>query len=309
MSPPRTASPARAGLVQICLAGVLWGTGGLAVQVVREHADLSVLTISGYRTAIAAVVLLVVTLATRRLGAVRALWRTDPARVAVVGLCTAAYQALYFASVVLVGVTVSTVVSLGLAPVLLVLRDAVLARSRPPGVVPTLVALVGLVLVSAGAGLGDTGPDPLLGVLAAVGSGTAYAAATALGEPLARRSDPVALTTATTLVGAVGLVPVALLLSTGGQVVTTDPVALLTLAYLGGPTFALAYVLLYAGLRTTSSSAAVVATLVEPVTAGAVAWLLLDERIGVVGATGMALVLLAIVSLSAPPGRVPLRGR
>ena len=27
----------RAGLLQICLAGVLWGTGGLAVQVIREH--------------------------------------------------------------------------------------------------------------------------------------------------------------------------------------------------------------------------------------------------------------------------------
>lgn len=286
---------ARAGLLQICLAGVLWGTGGLAVQVVREHAPLSTLTISGYRTGIAALVLLVAALAVRRLGDARTLLRTDPLRVAAVGLFTAGYQALYFASVVLVGVTVSTVVSLGLAPVLLVARDAVVARSRPAGVAPTLLALVGLLLVSGTAGLGETGPSPVLGVLAAVGSGTAYAAATALGEPLARRADPLALTTATTLVGAVGLLPVALLL--GGPAGTTDPVALATLVYLGALTFALAYGLLYAGLRTTTSSAAVVATLVEPVTAGLVATAFLGERLGPVGVVGMVLVLVAIATL------------
>ena len=53
--------------------------------------------------------------------------------------------------------------------------------------------------------------------------------------------------------------------------VTTDPVALATLAYLGVFTMALAYLLLYAGLRTTTGSAAVVASLLEPVTAAVVA--------------------------------------
>lgn len=298
MSASTPSSRARTGLLQVCLAGVLWGTGGLAVQVVREHAPLSALTISGYRTGIAAVVLLTVALALRRVGDLRGLLRTDPVRVALVGLSTAAYQALYFTSVVLVGVTVSTVVSLGLAPVLLVARDAVVARARPAGVPVVLAALVGLVLVSGTAGLGETGPSPVLGVLAAVASGTAYAVATALGEPLARRSDPLVLTTATTVVGAVGLVPVALVL--GGPAGTTDPVAIATLVYLGALTFALAYALLYAGLRTTSSSAAVVATLVEPVTAGLVATAFLGERLGVAGVAGMVLVLGAVASLGRP---------
>ncbi|MDO9457833.1 DMT family transporter [Nocardioides sp.] len=300
---------ARTGLLQICLAGVLWGTGGLAVQVVRDHASLSALTISGYRTGVAALVLVVVALCCRRLGGVRVLLRADPGRVALVGLATAAYQALYFASVVLVGVTVSTVVSLGLAPLLLVARDAVATRSRPAGVAPTLVALVGLVLVSGTASLGGTGPSPVLGVLAAVGSGTAYAAATALGEPLARRADPLALTTAATVVGAAGLVPVALAVEVvvGGPVGTADPVALGTLVYLGALTFALAYALLYAGLRTTASSAAVVATLVEPVTAGLAATVFLGERLGVVGVVGMVLVLAAIASLGRPTRSVSAR--
>jgi len=132
----------------------------------------------------------------------------------------------------------------------------------------------------------------VLGVLAAVGSGSAYAVATAVGEPLARSAEPLVLTTATTLCGACGLVPVALL--TGGPWLTGDPVAVGTLLYLGALTFALAYGLLYAGLRTTSSSAAVVATLVEPVTAALVAAAFLGERLGPAGLVGIVLVVAAI---------------
>ena len=45
------------GILQISLAGVLWGTGGITLEVIRDHADLSFVTISGYRMLIAALVL------------------------------------------------------------------------------------------------------------------------------------------------------------------------------------------------------------------------------------------------------------
>ena len=284
----------RAGLLQICLAGVLWGTGGLAVQVIREHADLSATTISAYRTSIAAVVLVAACVLRRQLGAVRRLLAARPGPTVFVGLATAAYQALYFASVVWVGVTVSTVVSLGVAPLAITVLDSV-RRRRGPDLVEVLTvfaALAGLVLVSGTAGLGETGPHPVLGVIAAMASGSAYAVATVVGEPLARSTEPLVLTTAATVVGACGLVPVALL--AGGPWTTTEPVALLTLLYLGALTFALAYALLYAGLRTTSSSAAVVATLCEPVTAAVAAAAFLGERLTAWGVLGIVLVVAAI---------------
>jgi DME family drug/metabolite transporter len=285
---------ARIGLLQICLAGVLWGTGGLAVQVIRDHSHLSPTTISAYRTAIAAVVLVIACVAARQLGDVRRLLAERPGPTVFVGLATAAYQALYFASVVWVGVTVSTVVSLGVAPVVITIRDTV-RRRRGPDLLETLTvfaALAGLVLVSGTSGLGDTGPHPVLGVLAAVASGSAYAVATTVGEPLARTTEPVVLTTASTIVGACGLVPLALL--AGGPWTTSDPVAQVTLLYLGAMTFALAYFLLYAGLRTTSSSAAVVATLCEPVTAAVAAAAFLGERLSAWGVLGIVLVVAAI---------------
>jgi DME family drug/metabolite transporter len=296
----------RAGLLQICLAGVLWGTGGLAVQVIREHAPLSATTISAYRTGIAALVLLAACVAMRQLGAVRRLLAERPGPTVFVGLATAAYQALYFASVVCVGVTVSTVVSLGVAPLALATRDTLRRRTAPdlPEVLTVAAALAGLLLVSGSTGVGETGPHPTLGVLAAIASGSAYAVATGVGEPLARSAEPLVLTTAATLVGACGLVPVALL--AGGPWGTTEPVALLTLVYLGGFTFAVAYGLLYAGLRTTSSSAAVVATLFEPVTAAIAAAVLLGERLGGDGLVGIALVVAAIAgSAREHPGAGP----
>lgn len=298
MTTPSTA--ARLGLLQISLAGVLWGTGGLAVQLVREQVPMHVVTISAWRMVLAGVVLGALLLALRGGPALRDLLRTHPRRTVVVGASTAAYQALYFGAVTLVGVSVATVVSLGLAPVLLTAAEAVRERRAPSSgrALVLVAALTGLVLVTVGAGHGGgpgTGPEPLLGVLAACGSGAAYAFATAQGEVLARSTGPLALTTATTGVGALLLVPAALLVD--GPRTTSDPQAIALLVYLGVVTMALAYGLLYAGLRTASGSAATIATLLEPVTAAAVAAVVLDERIGALGLAGTALVLLAVAGL------------
>jgi DME family drug/metabolite transporter len=98
-----------------------------------------------------------------------------------------------------------------------------------------------------------------------------------------------------TTAGAVGLVPVAL--AGGGPFVTSDPATLGVLAYLGVFTMALAYGLFYAGLRTTRSGAAVVATLLEPVTAAIAAGVVLGERLGPAGIVGSVLILAAVAGL------------
>jgi drug/metabolite transporter, DME family len=291
---------ARIGLLQISLAGVLWGTGGLGVQVIRQHEQVSVLTISAWRLLLAAVVLVAAVLLLRQGPAVLALARARPLRAAAVGMGTASYQALYFGAVVATGVTVATVVSLGLAPVLLTTAESIRHRRRPSTsrLLVLAAALGGLVLVSVTSGSGSTGPHPMLGVLLAAGSGTAYAAATELGRPLAQVAGPLALTTTTTTVGAVVLLPFGLLAATGdGVLVSSDPVVVATLLYLGVVTMALAYGLLYAGLRTTTGSSAVIATLLEPVTAAAVAALFLDERLGALGVVGTLLILGAVAGL------------
>ena len=291
---------ARWGLLQISLAGVLWGTGGLGLQVIREHAQMSVLTISAWRMLLAAAVLVAAVLLLRQAPAVLTLVRTRPLRAAVVGGGTASYQALYFGSVVATGVTVATVVSLGLAPVLLTVAESIRHRRRPSRtrMFVLAAALGGLVLVSATSGSGSTGPHPVLGVLLALGSGTAYAVATELGRPLAQVAGPLALTTTTTTVGAAVLIPFGLFAADGGDVlISGDPTVVVTLLYLGLFTMALAYGLFYVGLSTTTGSAAVITTLLEPVTAAVVAALVLDERLGTLGVVGTLLILAAVAGL------------
>lgn len=297
----------RLGLVQVSLAGVLWGTGGLGVQVIRRHDPMSVLTISAWRMVLAALVLLLAAVLLRQLGGVLRLLRERPVPTMFAGAATGAYQALYFGSVVSVGVTVATVVSLGLAPVLVTVAESVQDRQRPSGesLAVVAVALTGLVLVSSTAGFGETGPRPLLGVLLAVASGTTYAVTTMTAARVAPTTTPLALTTVTTTTGALVLAPLGLWGARGeAPLITADPVTVGMLAYLGVATMALAYGLLYAGLRTTPSSAAVVASLLEPVTATLVAATFLDERLGVAGVIGTLLILAAVAGLgreAAPP--------
>lgn len=288
------------GLVEVAVASVLWGTGGLAVQLVREVEPMSPVTISAWRMALAAAVLLVALLLLRRGGELVDLARTQPARLLAVGVGTAAYQGFYFVSVTQVGVAVSTVVSLGLAPVLLTVAEAVRHRRAPATgrLVVLAAALVGLLLVSVAGHASSTGPDPVAGVLLAVASGTTYALTTVAGGSISRTSSPLALTTGMTLVGAAVLLPCLALVD--GPRTTGDPAALAWLAYLGVLTMALAYVLLYSGLRVVAPSTAVTASLVEPVTAAVVAAVVLQEALGPAAVVGILLVLGAVAGLGRP---------
>lgn len=289
------------GRLQVCLAGVLWGTGGLALELIREHAPLGVLTVSAYRMLIATLVLVLAVVALRRVGAVRDLLRRDLRPAVLVGCGTATYQGLYFGAVVEAGVTVATVVSLGLAPVLLTVATSVRNRTVPDAyrLLVLAAALAGLTAVSTAAGAAETGPRPALGIVLAVASGATYAATTVYGRPVSQRNDPLALTTVAVSSGALALVAAALL--TGGPYVTTDPAAVAGLLYLGAFTMALAYLCLYAGLRTTTSAVAVLASLLEPVTAAIAAAAVLGERIGWLGAAGIVLILGALVSADRTP--------
>jgi DME family drug/metabolite transporter len=300
----RRADPAHAwrGLLLVSAAGVVWGTIGPAVQLAHDASGLSPWAISAYRAIAGVLALVVATLLTGCVVSCVALARRRWRRVLVTGVATAVFQLLFFIAVVAVGVSVTTVIALGLAPVLLLVVGSV-QRGQPPAqgqVVIVTTALVGLVLVSIAGGGGDEAPQSAaLGVLAALGSGTAYAVSTHAGAPLSREDGALVVTTVTTAVAAGVLVPGGLVAVNllGEPLTTTDAGSWLVLAYLGVVTMAFAYVLLYAGLRSTTSGSAVVATLLEPVTAVLIAVLLLGERPTAAVLVGTALILFAVASL------------
>jgi DME family drug/metabolite transporter len=289
----------------VCFAGTVWGTIGPAVQLIHEESPLSPLTICAYRAIVAVAALLLAALATGRLHACALLLRHHWRRVAVVGTLTATFQLLFFIAVVETGVSTTTVVSLGFAPVLLLAVSSV-RRGRLPSVghvVTVTTAVVGLLLVSVAGGSSGEAPSATLGIAAALASGAAYAMSADVAPPLSQGHDALTVTTLTMSVAAAVLAPGGLVLAhlRGEAMRTTAVGPWLLVVYLGVVTMGFAYVLLFAGLRTTPSGTAVVATLLEPVTAVLIAVSFLGERLTLAGALGSVLIIAAIASL----GRLP----
>ncbi len=300
--------PARAwrGLLLVTLAGVVWGTIGPGVHLVHQRSGLSPLTISAYRAVAGAGVLLLAALVTGRIRSTWSLARSQWRRVLAVGVLTATFQLLYFVAVIATGVSVATVVCLGFAPVLLLVLDSVQRRRLPPltRVFTVAIAVAGLLLVSLIGGGAEQAAHPTLGVLLALGSGGAYALAADIAAPLTQRLDTLTVTVATITVAAVVLVPVGLIATfvRGDGFAVGDPASWALIGYLGVITMAVAYALMYTGLRTTPSGTAVLATLIEPVTAVLIAVAFLGEQLSGAGVVGSLLVVTAIASLGRQAG-------
>ncbi|RBY96194.1 multidrug transporter [Blastococcus sp. TF02-8] len=302
MSTPHSTAPGR-GFLLLVLAALCWGTTGVSGTLVSRHSDLGPLDIAWYRMAVGAAALLVLRAVTRRRAApVPSLDRGTVVRLVLVGTGLGAYQLAYFAAVARAGVSIATLVALGLAPLLIALGAILLGHGRPDlaTVVALVAALVGLVLlvgVSAGA---DTGTTVLLGALLAVGSALGYSVVTLAGADVPA-GVPV------TLVGFAGgallLTPVAL--ATGLQF-PTDPVAIGVLLYLGVVPSALAYSMFFAGLRSVPGAIASIVTLLEPLTATALATLFLDEHLEPLATVGGLLVLAAVAGLYLHRSRQPV---
>lgn len=303
------------GPVLVVLAAVCWGTGGLAGSIAGDVTGLSPVAVGTYRLLVAAVVLLAVDAVRHRLsellaGARRALaHRSDAVRLLGVGAGLALFQVCYFLAVREIGVSVATMLTLGLAPVLVTVGAAVLLRERVGArlLVVLPVALAGLVLLVGAGGVDGAGAvgaggqgRTLLGAAFACTSATGYAAVTLLGRSLAARLASEHVTTLGFVVAAVVSLPVGLVV---GMAATPTATTVGLLVYLGVVPTALAYGLFFAGLRHTASGTASVLTLVEPLTATVLAVLLLDERLQPWQWAGAVLLAVAVVALSVRAGR------
>jgi DME family drug/metabolite transporter len=295
MSSPLASPASRRGFLLVVLAALCWGTSGVSGRIVADRAGLGPLDIAWHRMAIGAVVLLIGTALTRRRrsGAATPLTRGTAVRLVLVGAGLAAYQLAYFAAVATAGVSIATLVALGLAPLLIAVGATLLGHGRPDRatVVALLVALTGLVLlvgISAGA---DTGTTVVLGALLAVGSALGYSVVTLAGAGV---PAGIPVTLAGFAGGALLLTPIALI---AGLRFTTEPGALAVLLYLGLVPSALAYALFFTGLRTVPGAVASIVTLLEPLTATALATAFLGERLAPGALAGGLLVLAAVAGL------------
>ena len=304
MSPAETPTgpSVRRGILLLALTGVLWGSIGLVGRLLQDRGQPAV-TITFWRFVCASAVLVPVL----GLAGLRAVLREarHPLRLVAVSLNFLAAQVIYFFAVRDVGVAVATLVALGLAPVVLTCTEAVAARTRPTAraLAALALALIGLALVTAsGAPSAQTAPEPLRGIVEAIGCGIAYAAATSLSIPLSRRLSPATITFATSAVGAVVLLPIVAII--GWYVPRTAP-TIAGVLWLAVVATIIAYGLFYSGLMSTPGSIAMILTLLEPVTAVVLAAVLLGEPLTVANVLGGVFLIGAVLLLYLTPDRPP----
>lgn len=285
----------RVGILLVSLAAMLWGTVGIATQAIYRQSELTAVGVGFYRLACAfpLVALLcwkVVDWPTFRAGL------RHSGKMALIGIMLAIYQVCYFASISQVGVTIATLITLCTAPVLVALASAVLLRE--PLTRSTLTALFAALfgtalLVGLPATPAATG-QVALGAALALGSAAGYAIVALLGRALAHSCHPLHSTAVSFGVGAIFLLPIAM---TNLASVTYTPEIWGLVLYTGLLPTAVAYTLFFLGMRSIKASSASILTMLEPLTATALAWLIFDEQLAATGIAGALLLLFAIIIL------------
>jgi DME family drug/metabolite transporter len=310
-------SQTRSGAGFLIVAGVLWGTGGLTGSLLTRHAGLDPLAVATYRLGGGGLLLLAFLALTRR---PPPRGRAALRRIAVLGGLAAVFQASYFAAVALVGVSLATLLTIGAAPVLVLIAEAALRRRR---VGPAAIGTVALAVAGLGLLIGvpesNRHPTSLLAgggfaLLAAAG----FATMTLLQARPAPGLDDLAATGWAFTLGAALLAPLAA--TRGGLGWATAPATFapaapdlaapdlagagrtsydlvsigLVLALAIGPT-AIAYAAYFRGLRTAPAGTGALMALLEPLVGTALAALVLGDRLGPAGLAGAVLLVTALV--------------
>lgn len=321
----------RKGLLLVALAALSWGTTGTTLKLVGAASPTDALLVGAVRMAVAGPLLSTAVLVRRTtFGATRGEQgraplpvssettsrglghriTRDPGRTAGVwawllgGICIAVYQVCYFSAVPLAGVAATALLAICSAPILVtILAHFTLGEAAGGATLASLALGVGGAgLLLAGAG-GEVGSNFGLGAVLALGAGLAYSMYAVVTKHSLSNSEPLALAALTFMVAAATLAPLLALR-------WTDTLSLLArgglqLLYLGAVATAGAYWLYTTALKSIPASAAVVAGLLEPLTATVLGVVLFHEHLRAVGYFGAALLLAGVVvlGLAASGGR------
>jgi drug/metabolite transporter, DME family len=279
---------ARRGLFMLVVAGVLWGTGGLLGQLLANSAGLSPLAVAALRLGVGGGLILACLLVTGRpLPRSRAAWL----RIGATGMLAATFQASYFTAVTLTSVSLATLITIGAAPVIVLLaRFRAATRNQ---VVGTALALLGLGMLIGLPTAGQASGAMLAGSACAVLAAAGFAVMTLLGARPVAGLDDVTTTGLGFTVG--GLLLASIVTATSGWSFVFDLRSVALLLALAIIPTALAYSCYFRGLRTTSASTGSVLALLEPLTGTVLAVLLLGERLGATGLIAGAVLTLAMV--------------
>ena len=279
------------GIVLALSAAVLWGTTGTSQHLAGAH--LSSAWIGALRLVIAAAFFAGLVALTERDATARprasGLWR----RQLLAGTSIAAYNLAFFAGVRLAGVAVGTTVAIGSGPLFAGALQALITRRAPVPLwwLGTALAILGGAAIALGAG--GTASASLVGLLLCLAAGLSYAVYTLMAKSLSGHASPARASLWVFATAAVIALPAAWALVPSGPsgLAAAGARTWLVVAWLGVVATGVSYLLFSTALRFISGATGVALALGEPLTAFALAVLLLGEPLRANGVAGIALIL------------------
>jgi DME family drug/metabolite transporter len=285
----------RRGLWLVGVGSVFFGFTGVTSKTLYAQSDITPLAVSWLRMLVAAVPLLVLVL-----GRASRLPRPRTTRDLLVllglGLSVGGYQVTFFSGVERSTVTTVTLLAICTAPAMVALLAWLLLGERMTGTlwVALVCAVVGTALMVQSGGQISLSSEHLSGNLLGLGAAASYASFVLISKRALEWLDSLAVIAAAFCVATLLLAPFA-----SGDVLAAG----LTgedwpyILGLGLVSTALAYGLLTWGLNYASATAVSIATLLEPLTATILAAIFFQERLGLSGLAGGALLLVGMLVL------------
>jgi drug/metabolite transporter, DME family len=278
------------GLALVATAAILWGLLGPVARIgLRE--GIQPLELGFWRAALAGILCL----GLARTRGLPRVGRSDGAGIVGFGLvCVALFYASYFFAVELAGAALAAIL-LYTAPAWVALGGFLWFGERlsPRAMVAVALTLAGVAAVSLDGG--EVRGAQMAGVAWGLTAGLSYALYYLVGRRFFARYGTLNVLAYALPVGALALLPLVSFSPKSG-------LAWATIAFIAAvPTFA-AYLIYGAGLIRVAPTRAATTAAIEPVVAAAVAFAAWNERFGVGGYIGSALVLLGVL-LAARTGR------
>jgi len=283
------------GFARVLLASIIWGTIGVATQAIYSIEDTSPLFINLMRTLIATPIL--VLMCWRSIG--RQLFQVrsrDFAVMCLMGTCLVLSQVMYFSGIRYAGITISTLLTLCVPPVLVTCLSVLLKwETLQARIIAALVfAMVGSILLVRITPGNDSYPQLEQGIIYSLISAVLYAGMLVSAHVVAERYHPLQVNAIGFCAGTLVLLVIAL---PGDVVGMQSPQAWGFVLYLGLIPTALAYWLFQVGLKTVSASTSSIVLMIDPLVAACLAWLMFGETLSLIGFIGAGMLLLSLLIL------------
>ncbi|MFI6777138.1 DMT family transporter [Nocardia sp. NPDC050412] len=289
----------RFGLVCLLGAGLSAGTGGSVGTLLHRATGLSPVSVAACRLAVGGLLLIALLTVTRRpLPRNASAWR----RIGVVAVLVAIIQASYFGAVAASSVSLATLITLGLSPVVVSLLEHLTGRrvlDRRHAATIGIAVFGVILLVGAPADYAAVGAI-FAGAAMALVSACAFATVTLISARPVPGLDAMTTTGFAVTGGAVLLTPLAAI---SGLTFDPTPHSVGLVIVFGLISTAMAYTLYFRGLAEVGPGTAAVLALLEPLSGAILAAAILGERLTPTGLLGAALLTVALVQTSLQPGR------